>query len=188
MRLGLLLAFPLLAWADLSYQVECRLGSETNDPSLTCSYDYFEQGKKTLRKFAQQSVYEDRSTKESFTLHHSRKTIERGQSSIGFVWEKSPAFQIDTIQARRQVDGVELSGRRLLRRAGMSLVREEVWSDSDGIVIERLIHIQAEAGDTDASLYPETKIFLQTKKISRDPIPPKEFAIPEGYAEETARN
>lgn len=196
------LLFPLTCWADLSYQVECRLGSESNEPSASCSYEYREQGMKTLRKFAAYSVYEDRSTGETFQLRHSDKTVYRGKSLIGFVWERGAPIQDEPIAGVRTIQGVALTGRLVVRQTGMSRSREEIWSDAAGIVMERRISIRSGPPDEgerypwderdpigfrNSLLYPETKIIIQTIKISREPIAPKEFAIPEGYAEEAAQ-
>lgn len=200
--IGVIFVFPLACWADLSYQVECRLGSESNEPSASCSYEYREQGTKTLRRFAEFSIYEDRSTGETFQLKHRDKTVHRGKSQIGFVWEGGTVRQDEPIAGVRKVNGVELTGRLVMRQTGLSRSREELWSDAAGIVIERRISIRSgppeanerypwDEGDPigfrDSLLYPETKISLQTKKISREPIAPREFAIPEGYAEEAAQ-
>jgi hypothetical protein len=203
MRWSLLLLLPLLCWADLSYQVECHLGSESAEPSPSCTYSYAEQGTKTVRRFGHSTVFADAKTGEKFTLVHQGKKLLRGQGNSLFSWEVTPALSEEAILGTRSVEGTILSGKLLLRQSGMSFVREEVWSNPDGIVMERRITIRVmppgseqrypwderdPIGFRDSLLYPETKIFLQTKKISRDPIAPREFAIPEGYAEETARN
>lgn len=203
MRFSFLLLIPCLCWADLSYQVECRLGSESNDPSPSCSYSYLEQEKKSIRRFAHSNVYDFGPGGEQFTLVHQGRKILRGRRPGLFVWEDSSALSEEAIAERRSVDGVQLSGVLRLRQTGFSAVREEVWSNPEGIVIERRIVIRAKPpgseerypwderdpiGFRDSLLYPETKIFLRTITISREPIAPSVFAIPEGYAEETARN